>query len=63
MEVIKTQNTEVECLAEPKICGVKISQDGDKCYCISVRHTGNFKLSDYDELDIEVKSAKLTQRS
>jgi hypothetical protein len=62
MEVTKMQNSKPECMSEPKIYGVKISQDGDTGYCISVRHTGHFRLSDYEELDIEVKSVKLVKR-
>ena len=62
MEVIKTQKTELERLPEPKVYGVKITQDGDKCYCISVKHTGEFRLSDYEELEFEVKSARLVRR-
>ena len=56
------QNSKPECVPEPKIYGVKISQDGDKCYGITVRHTGHFKLSDYDELSFEVNSVKLVRR-
>ena len=60
--MIKTQNAELELLAEPRIYGVKISLDGDKSYCISVKHTGHFNLRDYEELELEVKSARLVRR-
>jgi hypothetical protein len=58
-EVVKTQNTQLE----PRIYGVKISQDGDLCYCISVKHTGHFNLRDYEELDFEVKSVRLVKKN
>ena len=59
MEVVKTECMELDRLREPKICGIKISQDAGGCFCISVRHSGTFNLKDYKELDLEVKSAKL----
>jgi len=54
--------TELENLSEPKIYGVKISQDENQCYCISVRHTGAFRLADYEELEFQVTSARLVRR-
>lgn len=60
--MIGLQATEIENLEEPKIYGVRIYQEND-AYCIAVRHTGEFRLKDYDELDVEVKSARLTRRS
>jgi hypothetical protein len=54
--------TELEDVPEPKIYGVKISQDENQCYCISVRHAGDFCLADYEELEFEVTSARLVRR-
>lgn len=56
------QPVELNQLPEPRILEVKITQDGNKCYSISVKHTGRFRLSDYDEVEFEVISAKLTKR-
>jgi hypothetical protein len=56
------QPEELKQLSKPRIFGVKITQDGNKCYCISVKHTGRFCLSDYDALEFEVASAKLVKR-
>lgn len=56
------QTSELESVSEPKIYSVKICQDGCKHYAISVKHTGEFRLSDYDELEFKVKSAKLVRR-
>jgi hypothetical protein len=56
------QSAELKQLSEPKIYGVKITQSGNKCYCISVKHTGQFSLSDYDEVEFEVTSAKLIKK-
>ena len=47
---------------KPEIHGVKIYHYGDGCYGFSVRHTGTFRLRDYEELDLEVKSARLVRR-
>ena len=55
MEVMRMQ-------PEPRIYRVKIAPDGDKAFCISVRHTGNFNLRDYEELDFEVASVKLVRK-
>ena len=62
-EVVKTKTTENELRSEPRIYGVKISQHADRCYGISVRHTGHFRLKDYEEIDFEVKSVKLVRRT
>ena len=62
MEVIKTQTSELVNVIEPKIFGVKICQEGDGGYSFSVKHSGDFRLQDYDELELEVKSARLVKR-
>jgi len=46
-----------------KIYQVKICQDTNGCYSFSVRHTGHFKLCDYEEIELEVRSAKLVERA
>jgi hypothetical protein len=56
------QSVEVDQLGEPKIYGVKIYQEGNGCYSFSVRHSGPFRLEDYDELEVEVKSARLVRK-
>ncbi len=56
------QNTELKSLSEPKIYSVKITQDGHKCYGVSVRHIGEFALSDYGELEFEVSNVRLLRR-
>ena len=48
-------------MSEPKIFGVKLHLDNG-CYRFSFRHTGDFRLNDYEELDLEVMSAKLVKR-
>ena len=44
------------------IHGVNITQHAPGCYSISVRHSGPFRLDDYETLDLEVKSARLVKR-
>jgi len=56
--VIKTKSIE----NEPRIYGVKIYHDGDGCYGFIWKHTGQFTLKDYQELELEVKSVKLVRR-
>ena len=52
---------ELEQVSKPRIYGVKILVN-DGCYRFAFRHKGNFNLSDYDELDLEILSAKLVKR-
>jgi len=47
---------------EPQIYGVRIYHDGKGGYHFSVRHTGQFKLCDYEQLDLEIASARLVKR-
>jgi len=45
------------------IYGVRISvYDRGGSYGLCFRHTGDFRLNDYEELDLEVKSARLVKR-
>ena len=61
-EVIKTQTSELEHVHEPRIYKVKICQEGNGGYSFSVKHSGDFRLQDYEELDLEVTSARLVRR-
>ena len=63
IEALRREYNELESISDPKIYSVKICQDGSKHYAFSVKHTGEFKLSDYDELEFEVKSARLVRRN
>ena len=57
------QSAKLKYLPEPRIYGLKISQDPGGGFRISVRHSGFFSLKDYEELDLEVKSARLVRKS
>jgi len=59
MEVIRMQ---IEESYEPQIYGVKIYNDGKGGHHFSFRHTGQFKLGDYEQLDLEIASARLVKR-
>lgn len=61
MEVINMQVNEYEESLGPKIYGLRICRNTDGCYCLSFRHTGNFSLNDYEELDLKVMSATLVR--
>ena len=45
-----------------KIYGVKISRDTAGSYAISVVHSGPFKLSDYDKLELKANAVKMVRR-
>jgi hypothetical protein len=61
-EVIKMQSAKLKQLHQPRIYGLKIFQDPGGGFRISVRHSGFFSLKDYEELDLEVKSARLVRK-
>lgn len=46
-----------------KIYGIKISRDTSGCYAFSVTHSGPFKLSDYDELELKGNAVKMVRRA
>ena len=50
-------------LSDVKIHRVKIYQETNGCYSFSVRHTGRFKMSDYEEIVLQVRSARLVRRT
>jgi len=62
MEVIKAQSAKLEHQSEPRIYRVKIIQDAGGGFCISVTHTGRFRLKDYEVLEFEVESARLVKK-
>ena len=62
-EMIKMQSEKPCQQSNMKIYRVKICQDTNGCYSFSVRHTGHFKLCDYEEIELEVRSAKLVERA
>jgi hypothetical protein len=62
MEVMQMQTTESDTPAEPTIHGVTIVQEGNGGYSFTVRHTGHFRLQDYEELELAVSSARLVKR-
>jgi hypothetical protein len=47
---------------EPRIHGVKIVQEANGCYGFTLRHTGPFRLKDFQELELEVSSARLVKK-
>ena len=59
MEVIEMQT----CAAHaPQIHRLRICQDGQGSYSMSFTHTGQFRLLDYEEVELEVLSARLIKR-
>ena len=61
--MIKTQLENVNQIDKVKIYGVKISRDTTGCYAISVVHSGPFRLSDYDELELKGHAVKMVRRA
>ena len=61
-EVVKTEPETHDPSGKTRIHGINITQHTPGCYCISVKHTGPFSLRDYEQLDLEIKSARLVKR-
>jgi len=57
---MKPENIKLD--SKPKIYGPKILQPSPGAFNISIKHTGSFRLFDYEELDFEVISVKLVKR-
>jgi len=48
--------------SEPKLYMLRICQDGKGSYAMSFTHTGQFRLMDYDEVELEIAAARLVKR-
>ena len=48
--------------SEPKLYRLRICQDGKGSYAMSFTHTGQFRLMDYDEVELEIAGARLVKR-
>jgi hypothetical protein len=55
--------TEQEQSEEPKIVGLKILQQWPTGTSLSFRYSGDFRLSDYEEIDLEVTVARLVRKA
>jgi hypothetical protein len=62
-EVIEMQTVTSQDISEPKLYRLRICQDGRGSYAMSFTHTGEFRLIDYDEVDLEIAAARLVKRS
>ena len=56
------KTNELENPIEPKIYGVRFYRYGNGCYSFSFRHTGDFHLNDFDEIELTVVGMKLLRR-
>jgi len=45
-----------------RISRVRIFREGNFAYQFVVQHTGRFNLQDYEELELEVRSARLVKK-
>jgi len=61
-EVIEMQTCTSEDIPEPKLYRLRIYQDGKGSYAMSFTHTGQFRLVDYDEVELENAGARLVKR-
>ena len=61
-EVIEMQTCITQDAAEPKLYRLRICQDGKGSYAMSFTHTGQFRLVDYEEVEMEITGAKLVRR-
>ena len=48
--------------SDPNIQTVKIFYNGDGCYQFSIQHEGIFNIKNYGEIELEIKSVKLTRK-
>ena len=62
-EVIEMQTLTSQDLPQPKLYRLRICQDGQGTYAMSFTHTGQFRLIDYDEVELEIAAARLVRRS
>ena len=58
MQTLISQDT-----SEPKLYRLRICQEGRGSYTMSFTHTGQFRLIDYEEVELEIANAKLVRRS
>ena len=45
-----------------RISRVRIFPEGNFAYQFVIQHNGHFKLQDYEEFDLEIKSARLIRK-
>ena len=61
-EVIEMQTLTSQDISEPKLYRLRICQDGKGSYAMSFTHTGQFRLIDYEEVELEIAGARLVKR-
>jgi len=61
-EVLEMQTCITPDAAEPKLYRLRICQDGKGSYAMSFTHTGQFRLVDYEEVELEIAGARLVKR-
>jgi len=61
-EVIEMQTLISQDTSEPKLYRLRICQDGKGSYAMSFTHTGQFRLIDYEEVELEIAGARLVKR-
>ena len=61
-EVIEMQTLTSQDTSEPKLYRLRICQDGKGSYAMSFTHTGQFRLIDYEEVELEIANARLVRR-
>jgi hypothetical protein len=62
-EVMEMQTLTSQDTSEPKLYRLRICQDGRGSYAMSFTHSGQFRLIDYEEIELEIAGAKLIRRS
>jgi hypothetical protein len=63
LEVVKINCSKIDKLNRVKIYSVKISQNGSGCYDFCIKHTGEFNLKDYEEIEFDVNAARLVKKN
>jgi len=60
--VVTTEHKRAEQEEKVKIYGIKITRQGTGCYGFSITHSGPFKLSEYDEVELRANAVKMVPR-
>ena len=61
-EVIEMQTLISQDTSEPKLYRLRICQEGRGSYTMSFTHAGQFRLIDYEEVELEIAGARLVRR-
>jgi len=62
-EVTVMQNPKPDPMEELKIYSLRISKGGPAGTSLTFRHTGDFRLNDYEDIELTIADARLVRRN